>query len=116
VSWLQIKLQKKVPGIPFKSGADWTGNAAGRPKGSRNKLSEEFIGAFNEDFERYGKAVIETVRKTKPADYLRIVAARVPKEFTVEGGTLEDLSDEELTQAIADIRILAASTKRAVKN
>jgi hypothetical protein len=34
----------------------------------------------------------------------------------VEGGSLEDLSDEELMQAIADIRILAASTKRAVKN
>jgi hypothetical protein len=29
---------------------------------------------------------------------------------------LEDLSDEELAQAIADIRFLAASTKRAVKN
>jgi hypothetical protein len=40
----------------------------------------------------------------------------VPKDFTVEGGSLEDLSDEELAQVIADIRILSASTKRAVKN
>jgi hypothetical protein len=47
---------------------------------------------------------------------LKIVAALVPKEFCVEGGSLEDLSDEELAQAIADIRILVASTKRAVKN
>jgi hypothetical protein len=86
------------------------------PRGSRNKLSEEFIAALNEDFERHGKAVIETVRKTRPADYLRIVAALIPKEFTVEGGSLGDLSDEELMQAIADIRILAAGTKRAVKN
>jgi hypothetical protein len=29
---------------------------------------------------------------------------------------LKDLSDEELMQAIADIRILSASTKRAAKN
>jgi hypothetical protein len=39
------------------------------------------------------------VRKTKPADYLKIVAALVPKVFTVESGSLEDLSDEELAQA-----------------
>jgi hypothetical protein len=115
VSWLQIKLQKKMPGIPFKSGADWTGNAAGRPKGSRNKLSEEFIAALCEDFELHGEAVIDTVRRTRPADYLRIVAALVPKEFSVAGGSLEDLSDEELAQAISDLRILAASAKRAVK-
>jgi hypothetical protein len=69
-----------------------------------------------EDFELHGEAVIETVRKTRPAEYLKIVAALVPKDFTVEGGSLEDLSDEELAQAIADIRILAAGTKRAVKN
>jgi hypothetical protein len=48
--------------------------------------------------------------------YLKIVAALVPKEFTVEGGSLEDLSDQELMQLIADIRILSAGTKRAVKN
>jgi hypothetical protein len=88
----------------------------GRPKGSRNKLSEEFIAALCEDFELHGEAVIETGRKTRPADYLRIVAALVPKEFSVESGSLEDLSDEELAQAIADLRILAASANRAVKN
>jgi hypothetical protein len=56
------------------------------------------------------------VRKASPADDLKIVAAVVPKEFSVEGGSLEDFSDEELMQLIADIRILSASTKRAVKN
>jgi hypothetical protein len=38
------------------------------------------------------------------------------KEFSVEGGSLEDLNDEELAQAIADIRILAVGTKRLMKN
>jgi hypothetical protein len=37
-------------------------------------------------------------------------------QFTVESNSLEDLSDEELAQAIDDIRILAAGTKRAAKN
>jgi hypothetical protein len=42
-----------------------------------------------------------TNRYSVPADeqvvwvgYLKIVAALVPKEFTVEGGSLEDLSDQ----------------------
>jgi hypothetical protein len=109
--------EKKLKNLkPFKPGAEWSGNAAGRPKGSRNRLSEEFIAALCEDFELHGEAVIEMVRQAKPADYLRIVAALVPKEFSVEGGSLEDLSDEELMQAIADNRILAASTERAAKN
>jgi hypothetical protein len=109
--------EKKLKNLkPFRTGKEWTGNAAGRPKGSRNKLSEEFIAALCEDFELHGEAVIETVRKTRPADYLRIVAALVPKEFSVASGSLEELSDEELAQAIVDLRILAASTKRAMKN
>jgi hypothetical protein len=109
--------EKKLKNLkPFKPGAQWTGNAAGRPKGSRNKLSEEFIAALCEDFELHGEAVIETVRKTKSAEYLKIVAALVPKEFSVESGSLEDLSDEDLAQLIADVRSLAANSKRALKN
>src|SRR5262245_33082869 len=34
---------------PWKPGQ--SGNPAGRPKGSRNRLSEDFIRAFAEDFE-----------------------------------------------------------------
>jgi hypothetical protein len=101
---------------PLKPDAEGSGDVAGRPKDSRNKLSEEFVAALSEDFKLHGEAVIGTVRKSKPAEYLKIVAALVPKEFSVEGGSLEDLSDEELAQAIADIRILATTTKRAVKN
>jgi hypothetical protein len=67
----------------FKPGAEWNGNAAGRPKGSKHKLSEEFIAALCADFEKNGKDVIEKVRTDKPADYLRIVASLVPKELNL---------------------------------
>ena len=37
-------------------------NPRGRPKGSRNKISEEFIAALCDDFEQHGVEVIEAVR------------------------------------------------------
>src|SRR5688572_19169397 len=45
--------QKQQIGRPFEAGQ--SGNLAGRPKGSRNKLSEAFLQALAPDF-------IETVR------------------------------------------------------
>jgi hypothetical protein len=109
--------EKKLKNLrPFKAGEAWSGNAAGRPKGSRNKLSEEFLAALNQDFTLHGPAVIEAVRKTRPADYLKIVAAIVPKDFNIKEGKVEDLSDAELMDIIADVRALATSSKRPMKN
>src|SRR5258705_4826504 len=93
--------------VPFKPGE--SGNPLGRPKGSRNKLSENFLAAMSDDFDAHGKSVIETVRTEKPADYLKIIAAIVPKEFTVKDASLEDMSDDELSNCIAVLRSLAAS-------
>ena len=38
--------QRVVPGRPFKPGSEWTGNAAGRAVGSRNKLSTDYLDAI----------------------------------------------------------------------
>ncbi len=74
---------KKVPGRPFKAGPEWNGNAAGRPKSSRNKLTEDFLKALADDFDQHGKAAIVEVRQEDPAKYLSIVAQLVPKETDV---------------------------------
>jgi len=55
--------------IPFKKGQ--SGNPAGRPKGARNKLSEDFLKALSTDFKEHGAAVIEVVRIEKPSDLVR---------------------------------------------
>jgi hypothetical protein len=80
------KKTKKRPAPPhaFKSGAEWTGNRAGRPKGSRNKLSEDFISELAAKFEAQGPAVIDRVIEESPAKFLQMVADLVPKDFHIQ--------------------------------
>lgn len=67
---------------PWKPGQ--SGNPAGRPKGSRNKLGEEFIRALYDDFTAHGVDVIRAVREEKPDAYLKIVASLMPVEISGE--------------------------------
>jgi len=73
---------KRAPGRPFAKGQ--SGNPAGRPKGSRNKISTDFLNAITEDFELYGTEAIKSVRENKPEAYLKIVADLVPKDINLK--------------------------------
>ena len=66
---------------PWKPGE--SGNPNGRPRGARSKLTEAFLNALQQDFAEHGEAVVRAVRSERPADYLRTVAALMPKQ--VEG-------------------------------
>lgn len=69
-------------GKPFAPGNNM--NPAGRPKGSRNKIAEDFVAAMARDFDKHGEAAIRLVRARKPEVYLKIVADLVPKDLHVE--------------------------------
>ena len=56
----------------------------GRPKGARNKFSEDYVEAFAADFEKYGAEVFERVRIEQPAVYLKLAAMLVPKDFNLK--------------------------------
>jgi hypothetical protein len=64
-----------------------SGNPKGRARGSRHKLSENFILALHDSFEEHGDAVIAAVIQDNPAEYLRIIASIVPKQFGIEEGS-----------------------------
>jgi len=78
----------------FKWEPGKSGNPKGRPKGSRNKLGEAFVSAMQDDFLEHGPTVIQQVRTEKPADYLKIIASILPKEFKIER-IEDDLTDEQ---------------------
>jgi hypothetical protein len=85
------------PGKPFAPGNP------GRPPGGVRRLREHFIEACYADFVAYGESAIVRVRDEEPAQYLRVIAAIIPREVHVKVSELEELSDEELEQRIRHI-------------
>jgi hypothetical protein len=67
---------------PFKPGNN--ANPGGKPEGARNRLTAKFLHELAEDFERHGKKAIVKTREADPATYLKVCAALVPKEMSVE--------------------------------
>ena len=53
----------------------------GRPKGSRNKLTTEFLDDLHTAWIKHGSDVIERVIKDDPAQFLKTVAAVLPREL-----------------------------------
>lgn len=95
----------KQPGLPahLRDDLKWkpgqSGNPAGRPKSSRNKLSEDFFKALADDFEEHGIAAIVKMRDERPSDYAKMVAGLMTKEVEHSGdiglgGALDALPDD----------------------
>ncbi len=90
-----------------------SGNPLGRPRGSRNKLSEDFIRALADDFERHGAQAIADVRERKPEHYLKAICAIMPKglELDIEVGPSPELR-MELSKFIEDYRLVRETMGR----
>ena len=60
-----------------------SGNPAGRPKGSRNKLGEDFVGDLLDEWHQRGRAAVANLPDDKLVD---VVARVLPKEFQIDAG------------------------------
>ena len=76
----------------------------GRPKGSRNKLGEEFLRALYADFVAHGVEAIERTREEKPDAYLKVIASILPKQLEIKESAFEGVSDHELAALVAAAR------------
>ena len=86
--------------IPWKPGQ--SGNPAGRPKGSRNKLSEEFFRDLCDAWQVFGKPALMTMAWMYPVEFVRLVASLMPKEPEVTiAPVIERMSDAQLEAIIA---------------
>ena len=86
--------------IPYKPGQ--SGNPKGRPKGSRNKLSEEFFRNLSDAWQAFGEPALMTAAWTHPVEFVRVVAQLMPKdvEVTVTNIRAERMKSSELEALI----------------
>lgn len=80
---------------PFKKGE------GGRPKGSKNKLTDAFWNDFAGAWKKHGAAALETVATTQPDVFLKVAASVMPKEVTIE--KMDGLSNEQLERRIEQL-------------
>jgi len=93
------------------------GNPAGRPRGSRNALSEEVICALLRDFRKHGEKAVAKVRRAQPGVWLKVIAMLIPREHKVQhSNPIKDLTDEQLEAMIEYIKTsLEAQARDRVK-
>src|SRR5215471_10501029 len=53
-------------------------NGGGRPKGSRNKLSEEFLADLCNEWQRNGKVALERMCANHPEQFCKLVGSLLP--------------------------------------
>lgn len=70
-----------------------SGNPAGRPKGSRNKLAEDFLKDLRDAWKAHGKRALVETAQQKPEKFVEVVSKVLPKHIEAELNVskLEDL-------------------------
>ena len=84
----------------FKPGQ--SGNPAGRPKGSRQKLAESFLADLAEHWQANGKQALQEAYEKNPVEYVRVVASLLPKNVAVD----VDIKYERIERVIVPARTI----------
>jgi hypothetical protein len=79
----------------------------------RDPLGQAFLRTLSADFARKGKKPVEMLRTRQPHDYLRLVAAFLPKKFQGRDPVFEDMSDEEFFKVLTAVRAAVAEHEKA---
>lgn len=75
-----------------------TGNiGGGRPKGSRNKLTTEFLDDLLSEWQRSGQSALSLMAKTDPSGFVKVVANIIPAKLeatlNIDDGLFQDIHD-----------------------
>jgi hypothetical protein len=74
----------------------------GRPKGSRNKLAEDFLADLHETWQQYGLQALRECAQNEPARFVQICASLLPKDIDIK----HDISVSRAMDAVTAYRVL----------
>ena len=88
-----------------------SGNPAGRPISSRQKLGEAFLKDLLADWKQNGKDAIVKMRKKDAVAYCRVIASVLPRELVfTETSEIDAMTPEEMSGLLQIIRQMKART------
>ena len=92
-----------------------SGNPAGRPIGSRDRINELFLRDLAAHWQEHGRTAIERVFSAEPATYLRVVSALVPREHKLSSefnvAALIQVVSERQAQKLSSAKIIEHDSK-----
>jgi hypothetical protein len=71
----------KQRGTPFPPGV--SGNPAGRPRGSRGKLSEDFLQDLHAAWNAHGIQALERCAMEEPSQFCKLIANLLPRDVNL---------------------------------
>ena len=78
-----------------------SGNPAGRPRGSRNRLSESFLSDFHTVWEEEGLEAIRRCARNDPSTFVRIAASLLPHDINLNVGVNAETFVANFRQAVS---------------
>jgi hypothetical protein len=82
--------------------------ASPRALAARTKLGTAFLEALQRHFAEHGESAIAKVFEQNPYQYLRIIAALMPKVLPRENGDLDEMNNEQIRELLGAIRHVRA--------
>ena len=96
--------------LPHQFAPGNNANPLGRPKGSRNKLGEDFLKALHESWQERGAEAINRTIDERPWDYLKVIAGILPQKIEIK--RTEDMSQDDIDRAIMRATSLLAEVNQ----